>query len=80
MSAKVEKWGNGAVMRIPASAMQAMLLDLGDAVGVREEAGRIVIEPVRQKTCDLDKLLNGITSKNQHQAIHFGPAVGKEAW
>jgi antitoxin component of MazEF toxin-antitoxin module len=38
-----------------------------------------VIEPVRQKTCDLDKLLKGITSKNQHQAIDFGPAVGKEA-
>jgi antitoxin MazE len=78
--AKVENWGNSAAVRIPASVMQATRLDLGEVVDVREEAGRIVIEPVRQKTCDLDKLLKGITSKNQHQAIDFGPAVGKEAW
>jgi antitoxin MazE len=77
--AKVEKWGNSAAVRIPASVMQATRLDLGEVVEVRGEAGRIVIEPVRQKACDLDKLLKGITSKNQHQAIDFGPAVGKEA-
>jgi antitoxin MazE len=76
----VEKWGNSAAVRIPASVMQAMRLDLGEVVDVRGEARRIVIEPVTQKTCDLDKLLKGITSKNQHQAIDFGPAVGKEAW
>jgi antitoxin MazE len=51
---KVEKWGNGAAVRIPASVMQATRLDLGEVVDVRGEAGRIVIEPVRQKTCDLD--------------------------
>jgi len=39
-----------------------------------------VIEPVRKKTYELDKLLKGITSKNQHDAIDFGPAVGKEVW
>ena len=50
------------------------------AADVREEAGRIVIEPVRQKTYELDKLLKGITSKNQHEAVDFGPAMGKEAW
>ena len=80
MRAKVKKWGNSAAVRIPASVMQATRLDLDEVVEVREEAGRIVIEPVRQKTYDLNKLLKGITSKNQHQAIDFGPAVGKEAW
>jgi antitoxin MazE len=80
MRAKVKKWGNSAAVRIPASVMQAMRLTLDEAVEVREEAGRIVIEPVRQKTYELDKLLKGITSKNQHEAIEFGPAVGKEAW
>ena len=76
MRTRVEKWGNGAAVR----GMQAMRLDLGEVVELRGEAGRIVIEPVRQKACDLDKLLKGITSKNQHRAIDFGPAVGKEAW
>ena len=80
MRAKVKKWGNSAAVRIPASVMQVTRLDLDEVVDVREEAGRIVIEPVRQKTYELDELLKGITSKNQHRAIEFGPAVGKEAW
>ena len=80
MRAKVKKWGNSAAVRIPVSVMQAASLDLNEVVEVREEAGRIVIEPVRQKIYELDKLLKGITSKNQHDAIDFGPAVGKEAW
>jgi antitoxin MazE len=78
--AMVKKWGNSAAVRIPASVMQATRLDLDEAVDVREEAGRIVIEPVRQKTYDLGKLLKGITSKNQHEAVDFGPAMGKEVW
>jgi antitoxin MazE len=76
----VKKWGNSAAVRIPASVMQATRLDLDEAVDVREEAGRIVIEPVRTKTYDLGKLLKGITSKNQHEAIDFGPPMGKEVW
>jgi antitoxin MazE len=80
MKAKVKKWGNSAAVRIPVSVMRAARLDLDEVVEVREEAGRIVIEPLRQKTYELDKLLKGITSKNQHEAIDFGPAVGKEAW
>jgi antitoxin MazE len=80
MKATVRKWGNSAAVRIPASVMQATRLDLDEVVDVREDAGRIVIEPVRKKTYDLGKLLKGITSKNQHEAIDFGLAVGKEAW
>jgi len=80
MRATVKKWGNSAAVRIPASVMQATRLDLDEVVDVREEAGRIVIEPVRQKTYDLDTLLKGITSNNQHDAVDFGPAVGKEVW
>jgi antitoxin MazE len=78
--ARVKKWGNSAAVRIPASVMQATRLDLDEVVDVREEAGRIVIEPVRQKSYDLDTLLKGITSKNRHEAVDFGPAMGKEVW
>jgi len=80
MRARVKKWGNSAAVRIPVSVMQAARVDLDEVIEVREEAGRIVIEPVRKKTYELDKLLKGITSKNQHDAIDFGPAVGKEVW
>jgi antitoxin MazE len=78
--ATVKKWGNSAAVRIPAYVVHAARLNLGEEVEVREEAGRIVIEPVRQKTYDLGKLLKGITSKNLHEPVDFVPVVGKEAW
>lgn len=80
MRVTVKKWGNSAAVRIPAAVMQAVHLDLDEVVDVREELGRIVIEPSRQKTWDLDELLRGITKKNRHEAVDFGPAVGEEVW
>jgi antitoxin MazE len=80
VKATVRKWGNSAAVRIPAAVMEAMHLELDEPVEVREEAGRIVIEPVRQKSYDLRKLLKGITAKNRHKPIDFGLPEGKEAW
>ena len=80
MKALVKKWGNSAAVRIPAAVMQAIHLELDDEVDVREEAGRIVIQPIRRKNYDLDELLKGITSKNRHDPVDFGPPSGKEAW
>lgn len=50
-----------------------------EAANVRVQTGRIVIEPVRQKTYGLRKLFNGITPKNQQEDLDFGQAVGKQA-
>lgn len=80
MKTTVKKWGNSAAVRIPASVMRAARLGLDEVVGVREDAGRIVIEPIRQKSYDLGKLLKGITSKNRHEAVDIGSAMGKEIW
>ena len=80
MRATVRKWGNSAALRIPASVMQAMRLKLDEEVDVREESGRIVIEPVRQKAYDLAQLVRGITAKNRHDAMDFGAPAGKEVW
>ena len=80
MKSVVKKWGNSAAVRIPAAVMEAIPLELDESVDVREEAGRIVIEPVRQKAYDIDVLIKGITSENLHEAADFGSAVGKEVW
>jgi antitoxin MazE len=80
MKATVKKWGNSAAVRIPASVMEAMQLDLDEVVEVREEKGRIVIEPLRQKTYVLKDLLEGITAKNLHDPVDFGSPEGKEVW
>jgi antitoxin MazE len=74
----VKKWGNSAAVRIPAAVMEAIPLELDELVDVREESGRIVIEPVRQN--DINALIKGITRENLHQAVDFGSAVGKEVW
>ena len=79
MKVLVKKWGNSAAVRIPAVVMQAMRLRLDEVVDVREEGGCIVIQPVRPKAYDLDELLSGITSQNQHAAVDFGNPVGKES-
>ena len=79
MQVLVKKWGNSASVRIPVSVMDATRLKLDDPVDVREEGGRIIIEPIRTKTYDLEHLLAGITPANLHAEADFGPATGKEA-
>jgi antitoxin MazE len=80
MRTVVKKWGNSASVRIPAAVLQAAHLDLDEPVDVREESGRIVIEPVRRKEYDLAELVKGITRGNLHEEVDFGSPVGKEAW
>ncbi|MCL5284335.1 MAG: AbrB/MazE/SpoVT family DNA-binding domain-containing protein [Nitrospirae bacterium] len=76
----VKKWGNSASVRIPVAVMEAANLRLDEIVDVREEKGRIVIEPIRRKEYDLTRLLAGITPDNVHAEADFGPAVGKESF
>lgn len=80
MKARVKKWGNSASVRIPAAVLQAAKLRLEDSVDVREESGRIVIEPVARKEYCLSELLNKITPENLHDEADFGKPVGKEVW
>ena len=80
MKVVVKKWGNSASVRIPASVMTAASLSLDQAVDVREEAGRIIIEPIREETPDIADLIAGITDENTHAAIDFGAPVGRETW
>jgi antitoxin MazE len=78
MKAVVKKWGNSASVRIPAAILAACHLAVDQPVDVREENGRIVIEPVHRD--ELEALIAGITPDNLHSEVSFGPAVGKEAF
>ena len=80
MRTVVKKWGNSASVRIPAAVMEAARLDLDDPVDVREESGRIIIEPERWKEYDLDELVRAITPGNLHEEVDLGGPVGKEVW
>ena len=78
MRVTVKKWGNSASVRIPAGIMDAARLCLDDQVDVREEDGRIVIEPIRTNEYDLAQLLAGITPENLHTEVDFGAPAGRE--
>jgi antitoxin MazE len=80
MRVLVKKWGNSASVRIPAAVMAAARIELDQAVEVREEAGRIIIEPLREDIFDLATLVDGITSDNRHELVDFGSPAGQEVW
>ena len=80
MKVIVRKWGNSAAVRIPASVMAAAALSPDQDVDVREEAGRIIIEPIREETLDIDELVAGITDQNRHDAVETGAPRGREFW
>lgn len=84
MHLKVRKWGNSASVRIPASVMAAASLRIDQTVDVREDSGRIVIEPVRTPVYTLEELLADMDYSEPLSAEDRewldAPAVGKEVW
>ena len=80
MQGVVKKWGNSAAVRIPASVLAAARVRLDQPVDVREEGGRIVIEPLHPKRYDIDTLVSGITDENRHEPVDMGEPVGREVW
>ncbi len=73
----IKKWGNSAAVRIPAPVLEAAKITLEQAVEVRAEDGRIVIEPAHGGY-DLENLISAITPENRHEEADFGPPVGRE--
>lgn len=71
----VKKWGNSPAIRLPAAVMEAAHLTLEQAVDVRAENGRIIIEPAAP-AYSLDELLAGITAKNLHNEQALWGATG----
>lgn len=80
MRVTVRKWGNSAAIRLPAAVLRAARLELDAPVEVREEDGRVVIEPVRDAEVALADLLVGITDDNLHGEVDTGPVRGDEAF
>jgi antitoxin MazE len=80
MKIVVKKWGNSAAVRIPASVMAAASLDLDQAVEIREEGGRIVIEPIKTDPYTLDALLDRMRPETFPEETDFGPPRGREIW
>ncbi|HVL58595.1 MAG TPA: AbrB/MazE/SpoVT family DNA-binding domain-containing protein [Burkholderiaceae bacterium] len=79
MDSRIRKWGNSAVVRLPASLLAQLELEVGAPVKLDVEAGRIIIEPAVRRRYELDDLVAAITPQNRHGALDWGPPVGREA-
>ena len=80
MRMQVKKWGNSAAVRIPSSVISAAALKIDQTVEIREDAGRIIIEPIAAPVYDLNSLLDQMDDKTTHSDVGFGKPVGKETW
>lgn len=83
----VKRWGNSPAVRIPATLMQALNLNIDDEIRIDLVEGKLVIEPVvrqvkqtHKRRFDLKTMLAQVTPDNQHEPVDFGPAQGKEVW
>jgi antitoxin MazE len=80
MAVLVKKWGNSAAVRIPAGVLAEAGMELDQPVEVRQERGRIVIEPARQERFTLRALLKNIRPENLHEPVETGGPFGREIW
>lgn len=79
MEVIIKKWGNSAALRLPAAVMKAAKISVEQAVEVRAEVGRVVIEPAHAHEYRLSDLVAKITPANLHEAVDTGNPVGNEA-
>lgn len=77
MRTKVAKWGNSLAVRIPASVADEAAFEEGEVVELAVRDGSIVISS-RKPELRMSDILAAITDANMHEAIDFGPPVGKE--
>jgi antitoxin MazE len=80
MRVQVKRWGNSASVRIPAAVMKAAALGIDQEVEIREDDGRVIIEPVATPAFDLDSLLAAMTPESFPEDTDFGGPIGQEIW
>lgn len=78
MKVEVQKWGNSAAIRLPATVLRQMRVQLGQTVEMSYVDGKLILEP--QKTYHLDVLLAQITPENSHDLQFDDAARGHESW
>ena len=64
----------------PPSVLAASSIAVDQAVDVREEGGRIVIERIEADPYELDTLLDHMRPETFPEDNDFGPPQGREIW
>ena len=78
---RIQKWGNGLGINIPAIIANGLSLREGLYVNVQENGKRIIIEPSKANVSyNLDDMLSKVTEDNIHDYIETGTPTGNEIW
>lgn len=82
MRVVLKKWGNRAAVQLPAAVVKAAHFRLDQPLEVREEHGRVIIEPVeiRPREIDIEALCATLDPDEKPELEDFGQPVGSEVW
>ena len=84
MKVKFLKWGNSLALRVPKAFAQELGTSVGKAANMEVRDGKLIVELAepnrRRRRYTLDQLVAGITPKNRHRELEWGPPVGNEVW
>ncbi|MDT4289532.1 AbrB/MazE/SpoVT family DNA-binding domain-containing protein [Methylomonas sp. MO1] len=79
MQTEIKKWGNSAVVRLPARMLAQLKLEVGSSVELTvDETGFRIERTTAKPKLKLDDLLAEITPDNRHEPIEWGTSVGRE--
>ena len=80
MKAQVSKWGNSLAVRIPKHIVEALNLQVNDAIAFTVEEGKAILEPIPAlPEFSLEELLDQVTDEPAPE-VEWGEAVGQEDW
>ncbi|MDE3259992.1 MAG: AbrB/MazE/SpoVT family DNA-binding domain-containing protein [Gemmatimonadota bacterium] len=80
MKARLQKWGNDLVLRIPEPLATQIGLEPDSQVELSLRGSKLVIEPESTSDLKLDDLLAGVTRDNVHGEVDTGTPTGGEVW
>ena len=78
MSAKIQKWGNSAGVRIPKTIMEKANLNINSEIEIEYKNQKIIIFS-KKKSIQLKDLLSQINKDNLHAEDSY-IKTGKEIW
>ena len=80
MNSSIGQWGNSLAVRLPKHIVQALNLKANDRLQIKEEAGKIILEPIPElPELSLDELLSQVTEEPEPE-IDWGKPEGEEVW
>ena len=82
MRVVLKRWGSNAAVQLPAAIVEAACFRLGQPLEVREEHGRIIIEPaqVRLSEIDIEAVCATLDPNERPELEDFASAGGSEVW